>query len=163
MLNQSEKCADTHGPKVAQPDKLQMLAQSGTQKLPESNGVKTMRRTCICSICHKFGHWAAECCSANKGQAMGDRSPSQTDQTEMKALNAKAQTGSEVHQTKEEKSGETKSEVRKSDNKKSGQRKSDSMKPGVVMPNSQQWPNSSGYMMQSCTPSPPSLPQADDS
>ena len=76
--------------------------------------------------------------------ATGAKPHKQADQTDIKALNAKDQTGSEVHQTKERKSGETKSEVQKSDDKKSGQRKSDSKKPVVVMPSSQQWPNSSG-------------------
>ena len=49
--------------------------------------------------------------------------PKQIDQTDIIALKAQVQTGSEVHQTREEKSGETKSEVWKSDISKSGQRK----------------------------------------
>ena len=65
-LNQSTECADTHGPKAAQPDKLQSLAQSSTQ-----SNVKSKRKSDRCRICRKFGHWAAECRSANKGRTKG--------------------------------------------------------------------------------------------
>ena len=59
-LNQSTECADTHGPKAAQPDKLQSLVQSGTQ-----SSVKSKLKSDRCRICQKFGHWARDCRSAN--------------------------------------------------------------------------------------------------
>ena len=50
--------------------------------------------------------------------AIGAKSHKPTNQTKMKVLKAQVQTSNEIHQTKAEKSGETKSEVQKSDVKK---------------------------------------------
>ena len=67
-LNQSKECADTHGLKAAQPEKLHSLALSDTQR-----SVKPKLKSNQCRICRKFGHWAKDCRSDNNNNVNDSR------------------------------------------------------------------------------------------
>ena len=52
--NQTKKGSDTQGPKVAQPENVQTLVQTDTNKVSGSKGVKPKARFGNCRLCHKY-------------------------------------------------------------------------------------------------------------